>query len=390
MQPVLGSTEMRHIIRKIVSILDGTPAEYGERRKGQSLIEMAFITPILVLMVMGMVEIGWFANNYLNLLESAKVGARRAPFLNAENGAIFWDSIEQRRTGSIAPRFYFEGSDDHTTSLLYRGGLDMETRCDSINANDFGFYNLIACTVLDSMDPLQIRPENGFDDIVISAFSLQRVNIGDPLADHDVQVPGYSNGHQVIVVGRWPSNANECMDITERDPFDWIIDNQVTSQVFTFGDGRPDVRLAFEMYRRFNEQDRVYEGYLDETLERQRGFAWTGQRQVEDANGNRLPNCFGSSFGIEEIQRRMNLPNFIEDTETGSNMRRSHLPSQGLVLVEIFWKHRMLLFNGRLSPVYMALTGGDPDSTGDVIRVWAAFPAPSVEPSILFKPPADD
>src|SRR5215468_6917447 len=77
---------MRRLLRKILQILDGSPAEYGrQRERGQSLIELAFVTPILIIMIAGIVEIGWYANNYIGLLEAAKVGARRGPFLNGDN-----------------------------------------------------------------------------------------------------------------------------------------------------------------------------------------------------------------------------------------------------------------------------------------------------------------
>ena len=73
---------MKAVIRRIIQILDNTPAEYapkrGQRQSGQSVVELALITPILIVMFAGLVEVGWFANNYLTILDVTRAGARRA------------------------------------------------------------------------------------------------------------------------------------------------------------------------------------------------------------------------------------------------------------------------------------------------------------------------
>jgi hypothetical protein len=88
----------------------------------------------------------------------------------------------------------------------------------------------------------------------------------------------------------------------------------------------------------------------------------------------------------------VNLPNFNMQVEVpGSNPNdaqreagtRSVLPSQGIVLVELFWQHQMLLQLPVFNPVYDIL-GGTGSTT---ISVWAAFPLPSVEPFIIFPAP---
>ncbi len=65
---------MRTFIKKIIQLLDGTPSVYGKRQSGQSVVELALITPILIVLLAGLVEIGWFANNYLNLLDVTRAG----------------------------------------------------------------------------------------------------------------------------------------------------------------------------------------------------------------------------------------------------------------------------------------------------------------------------
>jgi hypothetical protein len=51
---------MRKVLRKILEILDGTPAVYGKQKgwNGQSVVELSLVTPILIVLLMGLAEIG--------------------------------------------------------------------------------------------------------------------------------------------------------------------------------------------------------------------------------------------------------------------------------------------------------------------------------------------
>jgi hypothetical protein len=75
----------------------------------------------------------------------------------------------------------------------------------------------------------------------------------------------------------------------------------------------------------------------------------------------------------------------LTDPLTGENSfslnaeQRKFLPEkQGLVLVEMFWKHDLLLAFPVFSPVYNVL------GENATLSVWAAFPAPGAEPFIKF------
>ncbi|MBC8170516.1 MAG: pilus assembly protein [Anaerolineae bacterium] len=417
---------MRKFLKKLVQILDGTPAGYGQQRqRGQSLVELAFITPILIIMVAGIAEIGWYANNYINLLEAAKVGARRGPFLNGENAPQLFPM-----EASIAPMgdssgFGFleppeDGAFDPNDPRNRTRGLTnpRSLRCDGIDVNDFGFYNIIACTVLDSLDPLEIRtgenPDTEApykDDIVISVFATQAINNcergtenpEDPKpetndCDMEIGAP-YLPGHQVVVVGRYPANANECAaggaNQEGRDPFDYIINNTVDSEVFTTPSGK-DVWIPFELsIPTYNAAGTLIkfkplfdpvvaegETWTDET---QRGWSWTGQYKVGAVDGF-TSDCWGSEFTLDEVQALLNLPNFVRPGDGDYQDRRSYLPSQGLVLVEIFWEHELLM--GGAFPIfygaYSLFTNLSAESGGNIIRVWAAFPAAAAEPHLTF------
>ena len=388
---------MRKIMKRLIDILDGVPAARGDRRKGQSLVEMTFVTPLLLIMFVGLVEIGWFAQNYLNLVEAAKVGARRGPFLNGEYSPQSWNEA-----ASLPPiaalGFTLNPGDtgyDSSDRVVYRGLSGGPQSCDNILPGEFGFFNTIACTVVDTMDPLRLNLTNRKDDVVVSGFSVQAVKIGSRPTD-DIDPDDYSSataydpGSQVVVVGRWPSTANECYLWGERDPFDWIEDDTMNWEyVPNPMDPTVDLRINYELGV-WDVVNSTYVGWQDAGTEKMVGFAWTGQRQMEDATDARI-DCWGSEWTMEEVQALVNLPNFIPSGSSDEEERKSYFPSQGIVIVEIFWEHNFLLdsfplLSSTWSPVYQVMGGDDPNSTADVVYAWAAFPAPSAEPRLVFKP----
>ncbi|MCU0498141.1 MAG: pilus assembly protein [Anaerolineae bacterium] len=419
---------MGRILKKLLAILDGTPAvtrSQGAPERGQSLVEMIFIIPILVIMIAGIAEIGWYANNYINLLEAAKVGARRGPFLNEENAPQAMDP-----RASISPFIASSGSlqlmdfgDPYPNPApsaadlprFQSRGITTTTEfpdCESIAVEDFNFYNLVACTTINSMEPLELRL-NGKDDIVVSVFSVQRINSGTPGQinpgsdepyDFDLGTE-YPAGHQVVVVGRWPHNANECFaagsEAEARDPFDYIengtLDIITVVDPITSDNVLLPIELAEPVYDETTGDIISYTGYLDNIAEYQRGWSWTGQ-QVADAPGF-TGTCYGSEFTSLQVQALMNLPQFIRSGDpgvggepgTGEEIRQRrlrHLTSQGVVLVEVFWEHDLIL--GQQIPIFSAVYdlwngADDPSNDNDVIAVWAAFPAPAAEPAIIYQ-----
>jgi hypothetical protein len=312
---------MRNFVKKLLQILDGTPAVYGKRQRGQSVVEMAFITPLLIILVAGSIEVGWFANNYLILMEVTRVGARRATVLEGDNTPGVWERDTVKMDATIVAS---------ATAFVVRN-------CDSAVQSDFGFYKLITCVMLRSLDPLEIDDSNDVDDIVVSVFSIQTFEASEIPSGLPI-TPYYAT-----VVGRYPSNANECSPSGQRDPFDFYNLGSVSIGEFA--------------------------QFYDTSLETQVGFVWLGQHEIEGS-----ASCIGSEFTSQDIEDLFNLNTF----GTMNNERRGLLPNQGVVLVEMFWEHTLLLQFPAFSPVFNVL--GDRTT----IRVWAAFPVPSVEPRIRF------
>ncbi len=384
---------MRRVFKKLLDILDGTPAEYGIRQRGQSVVELALISPLLVILIAGLAEIGWFAQNYLTLLEVTRVGARTGTVQQNETSPLYW---EDPANGFLAGAVMRPSTDPTYASFLaqYRN-------CNAADPNArIGFYNFLACVMLNSMNPLRsesfeagtIDPDTGAvfpDDIIVSAFAVQAITPADlptaernrvqwPLLDPSLVTYGNApdgDAPQGVVVGRYPSNANECSATLERDPFDYIVSDDLSSIVS--GGKRYDLELTVTDQASGNID---LFGY-DVAAETQVGFAWNGQHV------NLQTGCTGSDWSVKDVERLINLQGFglkALDPSVASNYQdqRRFVPSQGLVLVELHWKHETISQFVGLAPVVspvFAILG-----TSTTITVWAVFPLPTVEPRIDF------
>ncbi|HLU11522.1 MAG TPA: TadE family protein [Oceanobacillus sp.] len=396
---------MRKLLAKIIQILDGTPAEYGKRQAGQALVETAAVVPLLLILLSGMVEIGWFANNYLTLLDVTRAGARRAATLSASSSPLAWDNkasylpiealsaeFQAQRVGymaysgdprgdqdiienAIADREEYQRTIHHVTDGLRYSGTGEGCRI-------FHFYNDVACTMVNTLEPLLMNPKNGVDDIIISAFSIEAVDPADIGETGDVRM---------MVVGRYPTNANECdavetapgsntftASMDPRDPFDLNGNNFIDRYI---DDYDPSIDPLFISNPVFSE---IYPGYDVnqinlELREKQVGFSFIGQHRVvltEPDGRQRQTLCLGSEWSIADVEAMLNLSSYADTPE-----RRRMLEGTGLVLTEIYWRHEMLLKLPVFNPVYGMFS---PDGEPPTIYVWAAFPLPSVAPNIVF------
>lgn len=109
--------------------------EQARNSRGQGLVETAVLFPILLIVLSGMVEFGFLLNDYLGLQDAARNAARFA-----------------------------------SDGLYY--SIDSNHNCSTTK----DFYRQTACLV--NQELAQERPEisldlgNGYDDIIISAFSV--------------------------------------------------------------------------------------------------------------------------------------------------------------------------------------------------------------------------
>ena len=114
--------------------------------QGQSLVEIALFLPIFLILIVGVVELGYYMNHYINLLDATREAARYGADLDPVGNP---------------PSPY-----DHN-SPSYSGATP---NCDDPALTDF--YAVVACYAEQSMAD-QLDPSNGYDDIVISAFTIE-------------------------------------------------------------------------------------------------------------------------------------------------------------------------------------------------------------------------
>jgi hypothetical protein len=393
---------------------------------------MAFMTPLLVIMVVGTVEVGWLANHYLVLLEVTRVGARAGTVL----------------TGDLSPLAFPETAATHPTVQAYRQDTPLDPNgrptydevtalnfrdCDV--ASDFpGFYNFIACTMIDSLDPLTIKigskaeVDRGGniigtipfpDDIIISVFAVQSMNNDNPV--NWLTVPDvyrrtynfeanpstaglYPRGFQVKVIGRYPKRANECNTWFNADA-GVVVDDPMNPPL----DGTGAPRGTYQTVEGEDPFDYIRNGVPDFTVvddrrlwleldgadvgaEYQRGFVWTAQKRVALQDGNRYLICWGSEFDDAEVEAIMNAQGFLLPDATPPNPvtqpdeyavwqeRARFLPSNGVVLVEMHWMHDLLI-NFPFFDTFVQMFG---DTQRVTLNVWAAFPVPAAEPNVTF------
>jgi hypothetical protein len=356
------------LLQKILQVLDGTPAVYGKRQRGQSVLEMAFITPLLIVLIAGAIEVGWFTNNYLILMEITRVGARRATVLEADDSPLGWERDASKMAGS-----------EYATTTPAR----LVRICDPGNAlltnvpDAFGFFNTITCIMFNSMSPLTLSLTNGEDDIIVSAFSLATFS-DDELSAVSTSDPARGGGganaiqtFRTLVVARYPSNANECTGWSERDPFDYYHTN-------TWDYGPTSVsRRELDGYDTIAGGGAIWGPFpapvtpipIPADPGRFVGFMLTGQHEIPGTT------CYGSEFRVRDLETLFNLNNFGLTNQT-----REFLPDYGITLAEVYWRHELLLRFPAFSPVFNAL------GNQTTVHVWAAFPTPSIEPRIRIVP----
>jgi hypothetical protein len=317
---------MRKTWKKALAVLDGTPT--GMR--GQSMVELAITMPIFLIMLVGLVEVGWFANNYLILTDvvraAGRYGSIRDP-LDWVEGEEFnhhrldcdvadpakggWDGST---TFNILPPGEFVTTPPPLGAPFYTG----------VESEDYGYYDGVACAAIRNMAPLYFNEEE--DDIVVSVISYVVIN-------------NCGSGSCVRVAGRYPSKSNECGETVE--PFD--IDR----------DGIID---PFE--------DSTY---FDGGVETTRGYVFRANQVPSDDAA-----CIGSEFDLDWLENQLNLTLVKDDWSDISALEVGFAPNYGMVLVEMSWNSYQLLN----LPIFSFV--GNPLR----IHVWGMFPVSAAEPDV--------
>jgi hypothetical protein len=329
---------MGRYLKSLLQYLDGAPQSTPQRkhnlRRGQSLVELTLVMPILVVMFLGMIEVGWLANNFLLLLDVTRGAAR----FGATTDPLEWPTGEEHNLqrmdcNDIAPGDPGDTNGDGGGVVGIDNSIYLPVTDRSHLPGEFvdggdttlGYYDGVACAVVQNMTPLSFDTTQ--DDVVVSVFSY---HVGEyPAGSPPV----------VRVTGRFPARQNECSNETY-DPFD-------ANRNYSY-DPKED---QFRMY------DGVEELGPADNNENIRGFVLTGHHEVSDAAG-----CIGSEFSLQEVEDLLNGASALEN---------QHSPNNGLLIVEIFWHHRQLL-----NLPWFTTIGNNFE-----LHVWAMYPVTAAEPT---------
>ncbi len=151
---------MKSFLRTILRILDGSPTTSmatKNRQRGQSMLELALITPLLAILIAGAVEVGWYTNHWLSLLEVTRVGARSATFFTDNLSPLEWNNA-----GSIVPDIQTELMNITGTSASV-SRAEFVRECETGASS--GFYSAVTCLAEQGLDPLEfyIDPRDRLD-----------------------------------------------------------------------------------------------------------------------------------------------------------------------------------------------------------------------------------
>jgi hypothetical protein len=362
---------MRPFARRLINILDSKPPR-GAR--GQSLAELALTAPILFLMVIGIAEIGFLANNYMLALDAIREGGRYAVLQTPLNWHTSYtvangdqETRNQQRTDCETTKSYAGGAryhvnrrdrdlarvpvadpDGHPTGLGYFSGNETDT---------FGFYDGVMCQVVAALDPLYFNYR--FDDVAVSVIAYANrcatwnngAGAGSCYRDPaNLREP--QGTRRLTITGRFPLANRKCVGtsayLDTRDPFQ--VNGQISAVVPPLpGAGNNDVR----------------------------GFIVMGNMKPPGVN-----NCIGSWFYLDESKTNYATPEPYNLDYLLNDLDRAHAsddaPSGAMVLVELYWNHAQL-FN---FPPFNLLNDNSPGGSGGVrMHLWQVFPMTAAEPT---------
>jgi hypothetical protein len=337
----------------------------GRSRRGQSLIELTLTLPILLLLFFGMVEIGWYANNYLVLLDASREAGRRGATLDPITDWTLGLSDQAFRHDCCVggdptlcdyrnERTEMEAYYEAVMTFLSDPGADTgaKARLETLINSPFRYFDNVACQVLFNLPPLDFKWD--MDEVIVSVFSYV-----PPYGASDYQPPDFPSRPvdwpftrieptYPISGGRLPIERNQCLVVT---PAENTIDH-IGFTLTGVGDTNCDPSAVADP---LSSNPETFCGRCDPT---------TGEYC---ANHRRADGCWGSEWDPGEIEER--LYEYEKDGQTVGL-------SGGLVLVEVFWWHEQLLG----MPFFSSL------ANPSEIYVWVMFPVSAAEPPPTEKP----
>lgn len=424
---------MPKLLRTVTNILDGKPT--GTR--GQSLVELTLTIPILLIMILGMTEIAFLANNYLTLMdatrEAARFGVTRNPTtwpvgearnfqrMDCDTDSATYNMFKDRNIGTNGER---DLGDPRGAQLAL---LSSNAYVDSYSSGaeaTLSYFDAVTCHALSLMAPLKFDDSPiSKDDIVVSVVSFATLNyntvinpsgpninvIGErgPKANDlfdvglgpkpmkpDDTYSQYNSYFYTAVTGRWPLENRMCgsnastvdpMKYDVRDPFDWLRPDWSSSYMTRNPalQNAPDLKVTT-----FGGRNPDGSSRSDET---ELGFAAPGltfekeQKLLNSTDSQQVrgftwagklmgaDDCYGSQFTVSRLEDLLN------DTDFSRSNLKSSTGNGGLVIVEVQWQHHPF-FLGAI------FTRNGTSENDPLLNIYAMFPVPQAEPTATPRP----
>jgi hypothetical protein len=114
------------------------------REKGQSLVETALILPLLLLMFIGVLEVGWALRGYLTLLNVSREAARftargrYVDFSDEDRAMVGYGFVLSQTERSLAGQMdvHFTGPEANATLIITHYLIETSPPCDNPPCND--------------------------------------------------------------------------------------------------------------------------------------------------------------------------------------------------------------------------------------------------------------
>lgn len=153
------------------------PFQPGKKPRGQSLVELAIFLPILLMILGGLVEFGFAFNEYINVVEATREGAR---------AGVDGDPAQRDLDTNGRSKTNCEDIRDGSGNLVSAATTD--------------YYARIVCVIENAMEPVSLDPATSYDDIVITVVRVYR----DPVCD-ETPAPTFT---PTANPNPWPARCN--------------------------------------------------------------------------------------------------------------------------------------------------------------------------------------
>jgi hypothetical protein len=419
---------MRNMMRTAVKVLDGQPT----RVRGQSLVELTFTFPLLVMLILGIAEIGLLANNMLTLMDVAREAARRSVSLDPRTWTPGDSRLAERldcdtEVNRFALTFGGVPSDFRNEAGEWRA-QNLSTLADPYRtggeSGEYGFFDAVACYALSILDPLVFDDTaTGKDDVVVSVVSYATMNYvtdpGDPnigpyglhqSITGEAVINSPATPFHVTVTGRWPLENRFCNTNTDaalndsRDPFDYLRTENLRAVLTYIPRPNPLPGQSAFILKRIpqddtgslplvtdnqpNQQNELYETDPDGTplqyksvlngastasSQGVRGFTFAGKAR------NEAGGCYGSRFTVDNIEDALNRQ--VSGQASIRNLLQGRSGNGALVIVELHWQYHPF-FAGRIFADFRAIFDRSITPADDpMLYVYSMFNVSAAEPT---------